>query len=235
MTDARPGGAAMFDDIAPRYDLLNRLMSLGLDRRWRRRLVDSAPCPPGGRALDVATGSGDVAIEIARAYPEASSVVGLDPSGGMLEVAARKLGARGLGDRVALCAGDAEALPFADDTFDAVTIAFGIRNVGDRARGLSELARVARPGAAIAILEIAEPSGGAMGALARAHVRHVLPRLGAWLSRAPAYRYLQESMAAFPSPARFCDMMGEAGLTDPAATPFAFGAAHLYVGRAAPP
>jgi demethylmenaquinone methyltransferase / 2-methoxy-6-polyprenyl-1,4-benzoquinol methylase len=229
MMQATPGSGAMFDDIAPRYDLLNRLMSLGLDRSWRRALVRSLSGAASGRILDVATGTADVAIAIARAYPEAE-VVGLDPSAGMLAVGRRKIEARDLSGRVALCDGDAQALPFEDDAFDAACIAFGIRNVPDRARGLGEMVRVTRPGGTVAVLELSEPRDGVLGGLARVHVRHVVPRLGAFLSRAPQYRYLQTSVAAFPAAEVFAGMMREAGLEDVAFRGFAFGAAHLYTG-----
>lgn len=228
-----PGSGAMFDRIAARYDLLNRVMSFGVDRRWRRRTADALALPDRPRrVLDVATGTADLAIEIARHYPQAA-VVGVDPSTGMIEVGARKLAARALDDRITLAVGDAQALDFADASFDGATMAFGIRNVPDRPAALRELARVCRPGARVAILELGEPEGGLMAPLARFHIRTVVPRVGALLSGAREYRYLQSSIAAFPPPAGFAAMMKEAGLDVLDVVPLTFGVCHLYVGTPA--
>ncbi|MCB9537134.1 MAG: ubiquinone/menaquinone biosynthesis methyltransferase [Myxococcales bacterium] len=222
---AADGSGAMFDRIAHRYDLLNRLMSFGLDRGWRRRLVDAMP--DAGALLDVATGTADVALALADAHPS-TTVVGLDPSAGMLGVGQSKIAERGLAHRVTLTEGDAQAMPFADATFAGCTIAFGIRNVPDRLAGLREMARVTAPGGPVALLELAEPAF----APARFHVHHVVPRLGAWLSGAKEYRYLQRSVAAFPPPDAFAALMRAAGLRDVEVHRMTFGAAHLYVGRA---
>jgi demethylmenaquinone methyltransferase/2-methoxy-6-polyprenyl-1,4-benzoquinol methylase len=230
---AQPGSGAMFDRIARRYDLLNRVMSMGVDRRWRRRTADALALPDRARrVLDVATGTGDLAIAIARRYPRAE-VVGVDPSAGMIEVGARKLAARGLDARVSLALGDAQSLAFPTESFDGVTIAFGIRNVPDRAAGLREMARVCRPGARVAILELGEPEGGVIAPLARFHIRTVVPRLGALLSGAREYRYLQTSIAAFPPPAAFATMMEDAGLDVLDVVPLTFGVCNLYVGTPA--
>ncbi len=228
----RPGSGEMFDAIAGRYDRLNRLLSLGLDRRWRRRLVAAlGPLRADDCVLDVATGTGDVALAIAAAHPTVR-VVGVDPSAQMLAHGDAKIAARGVAARVRLQRGDAERLPFADASFAASTIAFGIRNVTDRAAGLAELVRVTRPGGVVAILELGEPDGALLGRLARWHVRVVVPRLGALLSSAPSYRYLQQSIARFPPPGGFVAMCRAAGLTDVEVVALGFGACHLYVGRA---
>lgn len=223
------GSGGMFDRIAPRYDLLNRLMSFGIDRRWRRRLLDAMPTE--GPVLDVATGTADVALALARRAPGVT-VIGLDPSVGMLDVGRDKIERGRLGDRVALVEGDARAMPFDADRFAGCCIAFGIRNVPDRLAGLREMARVTRPGGPVAILELSEPRGGPMAAMARLHVHHVVPRLGALLSGDREYRYLQASIADFPPAEAFCDLMREAGLTDVLAHRLTFGTAHLYIGRA---
>jgi demethylmenaquinone methyltransferase/2-methoxy-6-polyprenyl-1,4-benzoquinol methylase len=223
------GSGAMFDRIAERYDLLNRLMSLGMDRRWRRHLVAALDCP-AGRVLDVATGTADVALSIAAAWPD-TSVVGLDPSVGMLEVGATKVKARGLSERVQLVAGDARELPFDDDHFAASCISFGIRNVPDRDLGLREMVRVTAPGGVVAVLELGEPDSGWLAPFARFHVHHVVPRLGAWLSGQREYRYLQSSVAAFPPSAAFAEQMCGAGVGQVTVRPYAFGAAHLYAGN----
>jgi len=221
------GSGAMFDAIAPRYDLLNRLMSLGVDQGWRRRTVDAiAPAvEAGGAILDLATGTADLAIAMARRWP-ASAVVGLDPSPRMLEIGRKKAQ-----NRVQLVEGDARRLPFGDASFAAVTMAFGIRNVpGDqRVVALREMARVVRPGGRVAILELSEPRGKLLGRLARFHVHTLVPRLGALLSGAREYRYLERSIAAFPPPEAFADLMRAAGLRVVAVQPLTFGVCCLYV------
>ncbi len=233
---AAAGSGAMFDRIARRYDLLNRVMSFGVDRRWRRRTVRALALPSDrpGRVLDVATGTGDLAIEVAGAHPTAE-VVGVDPSPNMIEVGRTKLTRRGLDGRVTLEEGDAQALRFADASFDGVCIGFGIRNVPDRALALREMARVCRPGGRVAVLELGEPRRGLIAPLARFHIRHVVPRVGAWLSGAKEYRYLQSSIAAFPPPDEFAALMGASGLTVLEVMPLTFGVCTLYVAvRGAP-
>lgn len=224
------GSGAMFDQIARRYDRVNRVLSLGLDKGWRRKTVRSlqllADAHP--RVLDVATGTGDLAIDIARMTPGAT-VIGLDPSTNMLAIAKDKLVRRGYADRVSLVVGDAQALPYASCEMDAATIAFGIRNVPDRLRALRELARVVRPGGRIAVLELGEPRKGLLGHAARFHTRHVVPRLGALLSGSREYAYLQKSIAAFPAAEEFAALMETAGLKVVEVTPLTFGACTLYV------
>ena len=233
------GSGQMFDRIAGRYDRVNRVLSLGLDQRWRRRLVRELGLDGkntaksqwyGGkpRVLDVATGTGDLAIEIARACPGAH-VIGLDPSANMLEIAQHKVEKKGMGERVSLVLGDAQNLPQANCEIDAATIAFGIRNVPDRARGLRELARVVRPGGRIAVLELGEPRRGVFGAAARFHSHVLVPRLGAWLSSAREYRYLQTSVAAFPPPLEFAALMKQSGLDVLDVIPLTFGVCNLYI------
>jgi len=234
------GSGAMFDRIAARYDFVNRVLSLGLDHGWRRHVVRAlgldardpaagAWCGATPRVLDVATGTGDLAIAIARACPRAT-VVGLDPSSRMLAIAERKLARRGLDRQITLTVGDAQALPYRDGEFDAATIAFGIRNVPDRLLGLRELARVVRPGGRVAILELGEPRSGVLAAAARFHTRHVVPRLGALLSGAREYRYLQSSVAAFPPADEFAALMRAARLDVRTVQPLTFGACTLYLG-----
>jgi demethylmenaquinone methyltransferase/2-methoxy-6-polyprenyl-1,4-benzoquinol methylase len=237
------GSGAMFDRIAGRYDVVNRVLSFGLDRSWRRALVralgldrrrrrtrSTAAAWYGEhpRVLDVATGTGDLAIEIARACPGAT-VVAVDPSPGMLAVAATKLARHHLDDRVTLALGDAQQLPQRNCEVDAATIAFGIRNVPDRVAALRELVRVVRPGGRIAILELGEPRRGVLGAAARFHCHHVVPRLGALLGGAREYRYLQASVEAFPAPDVFAMTMRAAGLDVIEVRPLTFGVCTLYV------
>ena len=225
------GSGEMFDAIADRYDLLNRIISLGVDQRWRRRTVEALALGEGATVLDLATGTADLAMRIARRHTDAN-VIGIDPSRGMLERGQTKLTAAGLGDRVRLEVGDAQALALDDDSVDGVCMAFGIRNVPDRDRALREMARVARPGARIAILELSEPRSGILGPLARFHVHRVVPTLGGWLSGAAEYRYLQRSIAAFPSPEQFALQMERAGIDVLETRSLTFGVCTLYVGIA---
>ncbi len=227
---AADGSGAMFDGIAPRYDRLNRLMSLGLDRGWRRKLVKSLNAS-SGEVLDVATGTGDVALRIARQWPKVR-VTGLDPSVGMLDVGRKKVANAGMDDRIELVEGDAQALPFEDGRFAATCISFGIRNVPDRRAGLREMLRVTRSGGRICVLELGEPDSGLLAPLVRFHIRQIVPRLGAALSGAGEYRYLQTSVAAFPSPSEFRAMMEKAGAVDISVRPLGFGGANLFVGTA---
>lgn len=218
----------MFDRIAHRYDLSNRIISLGVDQRWRRRTTAALQIAAGHRVLDLATGTADLAIMMARRHPGAT-VVGLDPSTRMLEIGRVKVEREGLAETVSLVPGIAEELPFEDASFDGVTMAFGIRNVPDRARALSEIARVLRPAGRVAILELSEPRSGLLSPIARFHIHHVVPAVGAWLSGEPAYRYLQQSIEAFPSADVFGEMIEAAGLTLLESAPLTFGVAHLYV------
>lgn len=228
ITGPRGGTGAMFDEIAHRYDLLNRVMSFGVDQGWRRRTVDALALAPGDRVLDVATGTGDLAFEILRRHPSLE-VVGVDPSPRMLAVARAKADREALGARFAAELGDARALPFADGAFAASCIGFGIRNVPDRPLALRELARVTRPGGRVAVLELSEPRGGLLGPLARFHIRTVVPRLGAFLSGARQYRYLQQSIAAFPPPNEFAAVIAGAGLELLRAEELTFGVCCLFV------
>jgi demethylmenaquinone methyltransferase / 2-methoxy-6-polyprenyl-1,4-benzoquinol methylase len=226
----REGSGAMFDDIAHRYDLVNRVISLGIDQSWRKKTVRSLELKPGARVLDLATGTADLAIMIAKLHPHVT-LVGVDPSEKMLEVGQKKLLADQLTERVELQVGDAQALKFPDRTFDGLSIAFGIRNVPNRLQGLREMARVTKAGGRVAILELSEPRGGVLGPLARFHVHSVVPAVGALLSGAKEYRYLQKSIAAFPPSNEFEALMGEAGLRIVASTSLTFGVCHLYVGE----
>jgi demethylmenaquinone methyltransferase/2-methoxy-6-polyprenyl-1,4-benzoquinol methylase len=233
-TTPRGGSGEMFDAIAERYDLLNRIISLGIDERWRRRTVAALELEGQERpeVLDLATGTADLALRVAATHVSAR-VLGIDPSNNMLAIGRDKAQRRLLAPRVELVEGDAQALPFEDDRFDGVTMAFGIQNVSDRPRALQEMARVTRPDGRIAILELSEPTGGVMGPLARFHVHHVVPTVGGILSGSREYRYLQESIAAFPSPEAFADMMRQSGLEVLRVEPLTFGVCTLYVARPA--
>ena len=226
---AADGSGAMFDRIAARYDLLNRLLSLGTDVGWRKRALARLALHGPVRLLDLASGTGDVALLAARSLP-AAEVVGLDPSEGMLAVARQKARAAHLDARVRFVAGDAQALPFDDASFDAITMAFGIRNVPDRPRCLREMHRVLRPGARAVVLELSEPRGHVLSPLARVWNRSVVPRLGALVASADAYAYLDSSIRAFPRAEAFAATMAIAGFASVRFERLSFGAAVLFEG-----
>jgi demethylmenaquinone methyltransferase/2-methoxy-6-polyprenyl-1,4-benzoquinol methylase len=217
----------MFDRIAPRYDLLNHLLSAGIDRRWRRASVEFLGLPGPLRLLDLCTGTADLLIEVMERDARHRGV-GVDLSGEMLRRAAHKLGRRGLHGRATLAAGDAERLPVADARFDGALIAFGIRNVGDPRTALAELRRVLRPGGRLVVLEFGNPAGMG-GALYRLYFHHVLPRVGSLVSGdARAYRYLPRSVARFPGPDGFCALLEGAGFTGVVRRRLTMGIAWLF-------
>ncbi len=227
------GSGEMFNGIAARYDFVNRVMSFGMDRRWRNRLVSSLSTSiqkNDDAVLDLATGTGDVALAIAGAYPHID-IRGLDPSVGMLKLGREKVSRAGLSERIRLDEGDAQSMPYADNSFAASCISFGIRNVPDRLQGLREMSRVTRSGGRVAILELSEPTGF-MGPFARFHVHHVVPTLGALLSGQREYRYLQNSIETFPEAEVFAEIMTSAGLRNVELVRMSFGAVHLYLGDA---
>lgn len=238
-TEVDGGSGAMFDAIAERYDLLNRILSMGIDLRWRalaaeKLLGDPQRAREPLRFLDLATGTADLAIRIAEMYPRAT-LVGTDPSNGMLLHGRRKVSEGALDGRITLAEGDAQRIEAEDDSFDGVTISFGIRNVPDRERALAEMARVTKPGGRVCILELSEPEDrGLFGKLARFHVHTMVPALGAWLSGAKEYSYLQKSIAAFPSAEDFANTMRAQGLDVLEVMPLTFGVAHLYVATPRP-
>lgn len=225
----RGGSGEMFDAIASLYDRMNRLLSLGLDQRWRRAAVRALELERGARVLDVATGTGDLAILLAQGAPGVR-VTGIDPSRRMLEIGQEKVRARGMAERIELTTGDGERLPFEDASFDRAAVAFGIRNIPDRVQALREMARVVRPGGRIAILELTEPRRGFLRALARLHIRMVVPLAGALVAHGGEYRYLEESIARFPDAEVFEGMMRAAGLEVLPRRTFVFGAVTLFVG-----
>ena len=224
---------AMFDRIAPRYDLLNRLLSAGVDRRWRRACVDELGFQVPSRVLDVCTGTGDLLMEFLRRDPEHRGV-GVDLSREMMRRGAAKLAQAGYAKRCRLGAADAERLPFADASFDGVMVAFGIRNVGDPERALREIRRVLRVGARVVVLEFAMPTG-ALGALYRFYFSRVLPRVGGLVSgNSDAYRYLPDSVERFAAPPTFVALMERAGLTRLRWRPLTGGIAYIYRGERGP-
>lgn len=229
------GSGAMFDGIATRYDLLNRLNSLGADSFWRRAAAAALQLDESGgaaRVLDVASGTGELAIAVAQRYPGVA-VRGIDPSREMTAIGRGKVERLGFGGRVELGEGDAQDLAFPDQSFDAATIAFGIRNIPDRRRALREMARVTRPGGTVAVLELGEPPAGLAGALARFHIRFVVPGIGMLLAGAREYGYLARSIRAFPPVAEFARTMAAAGLESIEIRRLTFGVCNLFLGRPA--
>jgi demethylmenaquinone methyltransferase/2-methoxy-6-polyprenyl-1,4-benzoquinol methylase len=201
---------AMFGSIAHRYDRANTVLSGGVHHLWRRRLVNWSDVPRGGRVLDCATGTGDLAIAFARAVGPAGEVVGTDFSAAMLAPAPEK--ARRAGLAVRFEQADVTALPYAGDSFDVASIAFGIRNVSDRVRGLSEMARVVRPGGRVMVLEFGQPSVPLVRPLFNLYSRRVLPWIGGLLTgNRRAYDYLDQSAGAFPCGDDFAAIMRETG------------------------
>jgi demethylmenaquinone methyltransferase/2-methoxy-6-polyprenyl-1,4-benzoquinol methylase len=200
---------AMFDRLAGRYDLLNTVLSGGADGRWRRRTASATGLGKGGTALDVACGSGKLSLELRR-LAGGGMVVGLDFSAGMLAVAAEH--ARG----PSYVRGDGLALPFRDGVFDAVTVAFGLRNFAEPERGLREMLRVLRPRGRAVVLEFVRPRRGLVGGLYRTYLRSVLPLLGGWISGQPqAYRYLSDTVDSYRTPEELAALAESAGWRDP--------------------
>lgn len=219
----------MFDAISPKYDLLNRLFSMGIDQRWRRLVIRSVGEEPTDRLLDVATGTADLAILAAKTVKE---VIGIDISEGMLSHGRTKVKDRGLEDRITLQQADSIALPFDDARFDAVTVAFGVRNFEDLERGLSEMFRVLRPGGRLFVLEFSKPQRTPMRQLFRFYFHRVMPLIGRLVSKDnAAYTYLPESVDAFPQGKAFEEVLNTCGLKEINSRLLTFGVATLYMAR----
>jgi demethylmenaquinone methyltransferase/2-methoxy-6-polyprenyl-1,4-benzoquinol methylase len=215
----------MFDAIAPRYDLLNRLLSAGIDRRWRIRAIQTLRLTGRETLIDVCTGTADIALA-ARA---AARVVGIDFAGAMLRLGIQKVRRAGEDRRVTLVRGDALSLPLMDRSADAVTIGFGIRNVQKPELGCAELARVLRPGGRLAILEFGMPRVPGVRAVYEWYFHRVLPFIGQRISgHGGAYSYLPASVGSFPPPAEFVSVLQQAGFADVRAVPLTFGIVYLY-------
>lgn len=221
----------MFDRIAPRYDLLNRLLSGRRDIAWRKVLAQNLPEGAALHVLDLATGTGDVLLSLAATPHPIRRGLGIDFSGGMLRHAQEKIRARNLTDTLALVQGDATRLPVGDERYDAVTIAFGIRNVLDIDAALREMHRCLNDGGRALILEFSIPASRLLRFVYLMYFRHVLPRIGALISGdGQAYRYLNETVESFPYGETFCDLMRQAGFHAVQPIPLTFGIATLYVG-----
>jgi demethylmenaquinone methyltransferase / 2-methoxy-6-polyprenyl-1,4-benzoquinol methylase len=223
--------AGMFDAIAWRYDALNRLLSVGLDRRWRRRAVAALALTGRERVLDVCCGTGDLAIEAATsAAGRAREIVGLDFAGEMLRFAQPKMRRLALDQRIRLVRGDATRLPLPAESVDATMIGFGIRNVVDHAAACREICRVLRPGGRLMILEFGMPRLPGIRAAYRAYFRYLLPRVGGLVSKhGDAYAYLPASVEEFPAPPEFVKLLERCGFTGVQHRKMSFGIVSLFL------
>jgi len=221
--------AGMFDAIAPRYDLLNHVLSVGLDVRWRARAVRELHLRPGARVLDLCTGTGDLAIAAVHAQPGAS-VIGVDFAGEMLRLAHRKIAALSLKHSVRVVRADGTRIPLAAGCCDAATIGFGIRNVVEPRAALEELARVLRPGGRLAILEFGQPRIPGIRTMYSWYFRYLLPLVGKTVSRhGSAYSYLPASVGTFPPAQEFAGVIAATGFSQVSAVPLSLGIVYLYV------
>jgi demethylmenaquinone methyltransferase/2-methoxy-6-polyprenyl-1,4-benzoquinol methylase len=224
--------AGMFDAIAPRYDFLNHLLSGGIDRYWRARAIRSLGLTGRERVLDLCAGTGDLAIAARRARPGAARVVGVDFAAAMLAVGADKLRRERLSGVITLVRGDAMRIPVADKSVDAVTVAFGIRNVEDVEAACRDMYRVLKPGGRLAILEFAIPTAPLFRVVYLSYFRHILPRIGRFVSgHDAAYGYLPASVGTFASPDELADLLRKNGFREVSANSLTFGSVFLYTAR----
>jgi demethylmenaquinone methyltransferase/2-methoxy-6-polyprenyl-1,4-benzoquinol methylase len=230
LTDKGTQVQQMFNQIAPRYDLLNRLLSLGIDRRWRKLAVQRLRIPENGSVLDVATGTGDVALEVAHQTNGSISIVGIDFSTEMIELGRHKIAQSAYADRIELQVAPCELIPYAAATFDGATIAFGIRNVDDRLQGLREISRVLKPGGRLVVLEFSTPTSKLFRSCYYGYFRRILPIIGGFFSNFNAYKYLPDSVLEFPSRKEFMSLMEQAGFSAVTATDLTGGIVTIYQG-----
>ena len=219
----------MFDSISGNYDFLNHFLSLGIDIRWRKKAVKLlAPGQPK-LILDVATGTGDFAVEALKLNPD--KVIGIDISEGMLEVGRKKMRSKGYDSKIELRSGDSENLPFEENKFDAVIVAFGVRNFENLERGLAEMYRVLRPGGRMVVLEFSKPRMFPFKQLYNFYFTFILPKIGKIISKDPAaYTYLPESVQAFPDGQNFISILNRLGFKDTLCKPLTLGISSLYTG-----
>lgn len=222
--------AKMFDNISHRYDFLNHFLSLGIDKRWRRKAVKLLKPSAPKVILDVATGTGDFALQSLDLNP--NKVIGVDISAGMLDVGRKKMLSKGVDHVVEMIQADSENLPFEQNKFDAVTVAFGVRNFENLVKGLSEIFRVMRPGATLVVLEFSRPKRFPFKQVYNFYFKVILPKLGRWISRdKAAYDYLPESVEAFPDGQDFLQILKDIGFNQVACKPLTFGISSIYTAR----
>jgi len=220
----------MFDNISHRYDFLNHFLSLGIDRVWRKKAIGMLQSIEPKFILDVATGTGDFAIQSLSLQPD--KVIGIDISEGMLARGRVKLKERQLNDKVELLSGDSENIPFAENKFDAVTVAFGVRNFENLEKGLHEIYRVLKPNGKVVVLEFSKPSQFPFKQVYNFYFRTILPKLGKLISKDPAaYTYLPESVKAFPDGENFIAILRNVGYKNTACRSLTFGISSIYIGQ----
>lgn len=220
--------ANMFDRISPQYDALNHLLSFNIDKVWRRKTAKTVAKVYPKTILDLATGTADLAIALAKHNPKAH-IIGIDISEKMLEIGRAKIVKQSLENQVEICFGDATRLPFSDNSFDAVTVAFGVRNFEDLDKGLSEISRVLKPNGKVFILEFSMPGRFPVRQVYNLYFKHVLPKIGEWVSKdCEAYAYLPQSVERFPKPDDFCQNLSSFGLENCKVKPLTFSIATLY-------
>lgn len=218
----------MFDSIAPAYDFMNRAMTLGIDKIWRAKAVGMVKRHKPKAILDVATGTGDLAIQLAREVPGAK-ITGVDLSEGMVDIGREKVAKAGLQDHIDLRIADCLSLPFADGQFDCVTVAYGVRNFQNILAGYKEMHRVLSPGGMLCVIELSTPTSPIVRPLYNLYTRHVIPMVGRLVSKdGRAYSYLPESIAAVPQGASMTSLIGEAGFTRRSYFPLTFGTCTIY-------
>lgn len=223
--------AAMFNSIAAKYDFLNHFLSLGIDKLWRRRLVKQLAKSNPQQVLDIATGTGDLAIQLAK-HHKSVNITGVDISENMLNIGRGKIWKRKLEERIKLKQANSMNLPFADSEFDAAMVAFGVRNFEDLSKGITEIHRVLKNGGSLYVLEFSMPSKFPMRNLYRFYFRKVLPFVGGIVSGSKsAYTYLPESVFAFPEKEKFVEIMANAGFKNCSYKRLTFGVASIYVGN----
>jgi len=221
--------AKMFDNISGQYDLLNRVLSFGIDIIWRKKAIAMLKKEKPALILDVATGTADFAIEALSLQPE--KIIGVDISEGMLAIGRKKLDKKGLSHKIELKLADSETLPFADNTFDAVIVSFGVRNFENLRNGLLDILRVLKPGGSILILEFSKPVAFPVKQVYGFYSRYILPSIGRLISKdKSAYTYLPESVAAFPEGAHFIKILQETGYKETLCRPLTFGISSIYKG-----
>ena len=229
--DKKSQVARMFDNIAPRYDLLNRVLSVGTDVRWRKRVIRELAASKPQIILDVATGTADLAIAMAKAWPE-SKITGVDISNQMLAIGRSKAEQKMLSQRIQLDYGDSEDMSYPDEQFDAVTVAFGVRNFENLEAGLREMFRVMKPGGKLAVLEFSKPHVFPLAGMYDFYFRHVLPRIGRLTSKDPkAYTYLYESVQAFPEGEGFMNILKTIGFEQTTCKRLTLGICTLYIAQ----
>jgi demethylmenaquinone methyltransferase/2-methoxy-6-polyprenyl-1,4-benzoquinol methylase len=222
--------ATMFDNIAPKYDFLNQLLSLGIHKGWRKKAINLLAPEKPKTILDIATGTGDFAIAAMKLNPD--KVIGVDISEGMLKLGVEKVKKLGLENKIELKTGDSENLPFGDNTFDAITVGFGVRNFENLEKGIADIYRVLKSNGSLAILEFSKPKKFPVKQVYSIYFRYITPFIGKLFSKdSSAYTYLPESVNAFPDGEAFINILKKAGFKDPKAIPLTFGIASIYFAK----